>query len=105
MPGTEPYIKPCNNCAKQIILGIDPTTNKWRPWDNYATKEKHNCKQVTDTTIPTAEKQENDFLEDDIKDLKKQVTDLEQKTSMVLWILEKVAKKVGVDDMIENQNG
>jgi hypothetical protein len=114
MPGTEPYITPCNACGKQIILGIDAETNKWRPWDNYAAKAKHNCTAKTQAQATTINATSATGLsEQDIQAIasivvaaiQKALEPIAQGVSMGNWLDEKIAKKVGVDDLIENQNG
>ena len=44
-------------------------------------------------------------LQEQLTRVENKLDKLEQMLSMLQWMEEKVAKKVGVDDLIENQNG
>jgi len=117
MPGSEPYTKACNACNKQIIMGIDATTTppQWRPWDDYNGKIKHNCKAkaaqistVAGTTNGgnlTGIENQLITVQNQLRALQDEITKIEQNISMQTWMIEKIAKKIGVDDLIENQNG
>jgi len=103
MVGSAPYQKACNACGKQIILGIDKETSKWRPWDNFAAGEKHNCsaKAVTQEKISTMATAGNGAAKsEEVAIVHARVTELKQGQDMLTWLVEKIARKVGVE--IEN---
>lgn len=115
MPGTEAYTTTCKYCSKQIIMGINPETTKWQPWDNYASKEKHNCKPPTSQggkqiltnaaggiSAQDIESIASAVLAVVMPAIQKELTPISQGVSMGNWIQEKVAKKVGVDDLIDD---
>jgi hypothetical protein len=107
MVGSAPYQKACNACGKQIILGIDKETSKWRPWDNFALGEKHNCSakaanQNHETIATTATSGLGAAKSEEVAIVHARVTELKQGQDMLTWLVEKIARKVGVE--IENDN-
>ncbi len=113
MPGSEPYPTTCKFCSKQIIMGINPQ-NKWQPYDNYVGKEGHNCAArpkpttaapgtvTTGISAQDVEAISSAVLALVIPAIQKELTPIAQGVSMGNWIQEKVAKKVGVDDLIDD---
>jgi hypothetical protein len=98
--GSAPYQKPCNACGKQIILGIDKESGKWRPWDNYATGDKHNCsaKAVTSEKISTmATAGTGAAKSEEVAVVLARVTELQNDVKLLFYVAEKIAKKVGVE--------
>ena len=102
MVGSAPYTKPCNLCGKQIILGIDAETNKWRPWDDYNAKIKHNCsaKAVTQENVSTLSTQGTGLgaaKSEEVAIVHARVTDANTKLDMLMFLAEKIANKLGVE--------
>jgi hypothetical protein len=100
MVGETPYAKPCTGCGKQIILGIDRETNKWRPWDDFASKIKHNCsaRAVSNEKIATMATSGNGAAtSEEVALVHARVTELQTKVDMLLFLSEKIAKKAGVE--------
>ena len=107
MPGTEPYTTTCKFCTKQIIMGLNDQ-KKWQPWDNFVNKEGHNCaarpKQnstAAATAISISQHDMEAIAAIIVAALKTELTTIEQGVSMANWMHEKVAKKLGVEDLID----
>jgi ubiquinone biosynthesis protein UbiJ len=84
-----------------IILGIDAETSKWRPWDNYAAKEKHNCSaraaSITNDKIATSATAGNGAAKsEEVAIVHARVTDLKTAVDMLTWMVEKLCNKMGV---------
>jgi hypothetical protein len=100
--GEAPYSKPCNGCGKQIILGIDRENNKWRPWDDYNGKIKHNCsaKAVSNEKIAsmgTGLTGTGAAKSEEVAIVHARVTEVQSDVKLLLFLTEKLCKKQGVD--------
>jgi hypothetical protein len=92
-------------------MGINPQ-NKWQPYDNYVAKEGHNCAarpkpSLTPNTAGGISAQDIEAISSAVLALvipaiQKELTTITQGVSMNNWLTEKVAKKVGVEDLIDD---
>jgi hypothetical protein len=97
-----------NNCGQEIV------------WDkqggyfiNTSNSVKHDCPKwekksftpgaaQTATTTTTARPEKIDLIIELLTGIDKRLTTLEQGQSMDNWLVEKVARKVGVDDVLDD---
>jgi len=100
MPGTEPYTTTCKFCGKPIIMGLNQQS-KWQPWDNYANKEGHNCAARPKEKQNTITANEDTEILSRLNRIEQKLDNVGDAVSMANWMHEKVAKKLGVDDLIE----
>ena len=91
----KPYPRDCKGCGKRIILGIDSSTQKWLPWDDYERGVNHQCSGTGKKLQQQSAKVNgnNDVLD--------KLNEITNKQATMMWMLQKIAAKIGV----ESQSG